>query len=91
MNYLYQDFASVIKRLGLNGFPKQTAEPAILKGDADGDGSVTEDDALLTLRRSVGLEAFTAAQEKRADMDNDGAITAEDAREILRKSAGLED
>ncbi|MBR2415005.1 MAG: hypothetical protein IKB13_10940 [Clostridia bacterium] len=93
MNILYQDFAPIIKRLGLNGFPKQTepAEPAILKGDADGDGSVTEDDALLTLRRSVGLETFTAAQEKRADMDNDGSITAEDAREILRKSAGLED
>ena len=91
MNYLYQDFTPVIKRLGLNGFPKQTAEPAILKGDADGDGSVTEDDALLTLRRAVGLETFTAAQDKAADMDNDGAITAEDAREILRKSAGLED
>lgn len=93
MNILYQDFTPVIKRLGLNGFPKQTepAEPAILKGDADGDGAVTEDDALLTLRRSVGLETFTAAQDKAADMDNDGAITAEDAREILRKSAGLED
>ncbi len=93
MNILYQDFAPIIKRLGLNGFPKQTAptEPVILKGDVDGDGSVTEDDALLTLRRSVGLETFTAAQEKRADMDNDGSITAEDAREILRKSAGLED
>ena len=91
MNYLYQDFTPVIKRLGLNGFPKQTAGPAILKGDADGDGSVTEYDALLTLRRAVGLETFTAAQDKAADMDNDGAITAEDAREILRKSAGLED
>ncbi|MBR3953997.1 MAG: hypothetical protein IKJ63_00810 [Clostridia bacterium] len=93
MNILYQDFAPIIKRLGLNGFPKQTAptEPVILKGDVDGDGAVTENDALLTLRRSVGLETFTAAQEKRADMDNDGSITAEDAREILRKSAGLED
>ncbi len=93
MNILYQDFAPIIKRLGLNGFPKQTAptEPAILKGDANGDGEITEDDALLTLRRSVGLEIFTEAQEKRADMDDDGSITAADAREILRKSAGLED
>jgi len=96
MNYLYQDFAPIIKRLGLNGFPKQTgteepAEPVILMGDVNGDGVVTEDDALLTLRRSVGLEDFTEAQTKAADMDGDGNITAEDAREILRKSAGLED
>ncbi len=92
MNYLYQDFAPIIKRLGLNGFPKQTAptEPAILKGDVDGDGEITEDDALLTLRRSVGLATFTETQENAADMDDDGEITAADAREILRKSAGLE-
>lgn len=90
MNELYQDFASVIKRLGLNGFPKQSAEPAVLMGDADGDGKVTEDDALLTLRRCIGLESFTKDQDARADMDGDGEITAVDAREILRKSAGME-
>lgn len=93
MNYMYQDFAPIIKRLGLNGFPKQTAptEPAILKGDVNGDGEITEDDALLTLRRSVGLETFTETQENAADMDDDGEITAADAREILRKSAELEE
>lgn len=93
MNILYQDFAPVIKRLGLNGFPKQTAptEPVILKGDVNGDGSVTDDDALLTLRRAVGLETFTDTQTKAADMDGDGEITTEDARRILRKSAGLEE
>ena len=90
MNELYQDFAPVIRRLGLNGFPKQNAEPAVLMGDADGDGEVTEDDALLTLRRSIGLESFTKEQDARADMDGDGKITAADAREILRKSAGME-
>ena len=90
MNELYQDFAPVIRRLGLNGFPKQNAEPVVLMGDADGDGEVTEDDALLTLRRSIGLESFTKEQDARADMDGDGAITAADAREILRKSAGME-
>ncbi len=92
MSYLYQDFAPVIKRLGLNGFPKQSEqeEPAVLKGDVNGDGLFTEDDALLTLRRSVGLISFTEKQTLAADMDGDGEITVADAREILRKSAGLE-
>ena len=90
MNELYQDFASVIKRLGLNGYPKQPAEQTVLMGDVNSDGAVTEEDALLTLRRTVGLESFTEEQAKRADMDGDGNITAEDAREILRKSAGME-
>ena len=90
MSELYQDFSTVIKRFGLNGFPKQNAAPAVLMDDADGDGEVTEDDALLTLRRSIGLESFTKEQDARADMDSDGEITATDAREILRKSAGME-
>lgn len=93
MSYLYQDFAPIIKRLGLNGFTasETPSAPVILMGDVNGDGAVTEYDALLTLRRSAGLETFTEAQNKAADMDGDGKITAADAREILRKSAGPED
>lgn len=92
MSYLYQDFASVIKRLGLNGFSTQTkpTEPAIIYGDVDGDTKVTEDDAMLALRRVIGVEVFTSLQDKAADMDKDGQITAEDAVNILRKAENLD-
>lgn len=91
MNILYQDFASIIKRLGLNGFTASAtpAEPVILMGDVNGDDKVAEDDAFLTLRRVVGITTFTESQDKAADMDGDGKITAEDAGQILRKSAGM--
>lgn len=61
-----------------------------LKGDVDGDGSITSADARLALRASVGLETLDAESMKAADMDDDGKVTSADAREILRRSVGLE-
>lgn len=93
MNYIYADFTTPIKRLGLNGFsPQEPAaeEAPVLKGDVDGDGLVTEEDARLILRATVGLESFTDRQKQAADMDSDGKLTAEDARLALRKAVGLE-
>ncbi|MBQ6864150.1 MAG: hypothetical protein IJO14_07930 [Clostridia bacterium] len=97
MNYVYQDFTTPIRRLGLNGFAAQTPEPpaepeepTVVMGDVNADGKVTEEDARLILRAAAGLEKFTPLQKEAADMDGDGRITAEDARLALRKSAGLE-
>lgn len=53
-----------------------------LKGDVDSDGKVTESDALLALKMSVGLEK----KDMSADMNADKKITPEDAAEILKKS-----
>lgn len=64
---------------------------AAVRGDIDGDSSVTAADARLALRFSVGLEVFSAGQVDAADMDADGIITAGDARTILRLSVGLSD
>lgn len=56
------------------------------KGDVNGDGLVSAEDARLALRAAVGLENLNAEQKKAADMNNDGEITAEDARDILNKA-----
>lgn len=62
-----------------------------IKGDVDGDGKITAEDARLTLRASVGSEKLSEEQTKRADVDGDGKLTASDARTILRKATGLEE
>ena len=56
------------------------------KGDVNGDGLVSAEDARLALRAAVGLEKLNAEQKKAADMNNDGEVTAEDARDILNKA-----
>ncbi len=60
-----------------------TAEP--LRGDADGDGSVTAIDAAAILRSCVGLGSVPTS----ADYDSDGTVTALDAAAILSAIVGL--
>lgn len=62
-----------------------------LKGDVNGDGSVTPADARLTLRISVWLETPGDYDLRYADMDKDGYVTPADARLVLRVSIGLEE
>lgn len=57
-------------------------------GDPDGDGEITEDDALLVLQASAFAAELSGAQEKAADTDEDGLVTAADAREIHRAAKG---
>lgn len=64
------------------------ADPGPLMGDANGDGVVDLTDALLVLRRSMGLIPSLACPEA-ADMNGDGAINVQDALMILRRSMGL--
>ena len=56
------------------------------KGDVNGDGIVSAEDARIALRAAVRLENLNTEQKKAADMNNDGEVTAEDARDILNKA-----
>lgn len=62
----------------------------VTKGDVNGDGKVTADDARKALRASAKLENLTNKETLAADINGDGKVTADDARTILRKSAKLE-
>lgn len=62
----------------------------IKKGDVNGDGKVTADDARKALRASARLENLNEKEKSAADINGDGRVTADDARAILRKSAKLE-
>lgn len=59
------------------------AAATYLDGDVNGDGIVSTDDAILTLKISMGLVSYSAHEEERADMDSDGVISTEDARLVL--------
>ncbi|MBE6716229.1 MAG: hypothetical protein E7573_04850 [Ruminococcaceae bacterium] len=59
-------------------------------GDANGDGTVSSDDARTILRVAVNLENIDASAFMKADIDEDGEITAQDARLALRLAVGLE-
>ena len=58
-------------------------------GDADGDGSVSMQDALLVLRYSMGLVSPEGINLENADFDGDGSVGMPDALAILRRSMGL--
>ena len=61
-----------------------------LKGDANGDGELSTNDALLALRAAAGIEDSLSTEAKSlCDIDGDGYISLFDARRILRAAAGL--
>ena len=64
---------------------------AAVKGDADGDGSVTANDARTALRVAVGLDEVSSEIRALINVDGDENVTAADARLILRAAVGLED
>ena len=72
--------------------PVNDPKPAVMAGDADGNGKLTPEDARLILRTSVGLEKYSAGSREvlACDADHDGAVTPGDARLILRAVVGLE-
>jgi hypothetical protein len=67
---------------------KQTPTPiptgAPLLGDANGDGSVGADDALLILRYSLDIIGSDGLVLENCDMNSDGEIDASDALLLLR-------
>ena len=72
-------------------FVASASAASVMRGDVDGDGSLTPGDARLALRGSVGLEELTADFLMRADANADGKVEPADARIILRASVGLEE
>ncbi len=62
---------------------------SLLYGDINCDGVIDVSDAIMVLRRIVGLIHFTPAQEETADMNNNGVIDVGDAIMILRIIVGL--
>ena len=60
-----------------------------MPGDADGNGTLNYQDALLVLRCSVGLESLPPFAALACDMDGNGTLTYNDALVILRRSIGL--
>lgn len=63
--------------------------PEVLYGDADMNGVVNANDALLVLRYTLGLIPETALDLIAADYDENGIINANDALAILRKALGI--
>jgi len=65
----------------------------IVPGDANGDGRVTIEDAVLVLRHAVGMASLTEKGVKAADLWPAGApdsrITLLDALAVLRRALGL--
>ncbi len=78
----YQEFSTVFT---LN------ITPYYQKGDPDGDGKVTANDARLTLRAAVGYVNLAGNPRSAADTDRDGNVTASDARSILRAAVKLDE
>ena len=63
---------------------------SLLPGDADENGTVNYNDALLTLRCAIGLETLSPVAAVACDVDGDGSLSYNDALVILRRSIGLE-
>ncbi len=58
-------------------------------GDVDRNGKVDTADALLVLKKVVGLETLDAEQTALADTDKNGSVDTTDALNILKKVVGL--
>lgn len=58
-------------------------------GDADDNGIVNYQDALLVLRHSIGLDTMENKIVTRCDVDGNGVLNYQDALLILRYSIGL--
>jgi hypothetical protein len=63
--------------------------PIRLPGDADGNGKLSYNDALIVLRCSIGLSELSPEVQAACDMDGNGKLTYNDALIILRTSIGL--
>ena len=62
-----------------------------VRGDANGDGKINYQDALLVLRHSIALEKLSSSVVELCDVDGSGHLNYQDALLILRKSIGLTD
>lgn len=72
-----------------HGYPIQMiADPyPVLSGDADGNGIVNANDALMVLRYALGI--IDSIDFAAADVDGNGIVNANDALMILRAALGI--
>ncbi len=63
-------------------------EPVLL-GDANSDGSITQDDALLILRHALGISLLPDEVLAICDVNSDGVVSHDDALLTLRIALGL--
>ncbi len=66
-----------------------TCGSAGVLGDADGNGTVTANDALLLMRYALGLIPASALDLSVADVNGDGFVNANDALMVMRAALGL--
>lgn len=84
------------RRLGRGGFIYKSyitlgdAAPAVVRGDANGSGSVTAADASLVLRWYLASATLFDEALLAADYTHNGTVDAEDGAAILRHLVGLE-
>ncbi|MGQ9524684.1 MAG: molybdopterin cofactor-binding domain-containing protein [Armatimonadota bacterium] len=74
----------------LEALAKAEPVPAPLKGDLNGDGKLTTDDALLAVQIALGLRTASSAQTLAGDVNLNGALDLSDATRILRAAVGKE-
>lgn len=67
-----------------------TSEPSFTPGDCDDDGDVDVTDALLAMRRSMGLIGDNALNVLAGDMNGNGSVEMTDAVTILRMAMGIQ-
>ena len=78
--------------VSVGGFALYALGSSSKPGDADLDGTVTIEDALLVLRASAEIDTLDAKQIKLADVTYDGKINSVDAlRILLYVSGNIED
>lgn len=63
----------------------------LVKGDLDGDGQVTGDDAWMAKQHLLGLESIPDDLQSRADIDGDGTISSEDISAMFLKIMNVGD
>ena len=69
--------------------PEVPPQPPVKKGDANGDGNISVDDALAALRVAARLAEPTEELLAACDIDGNGSIDVSDALAILRVAARL--
>lgn len=60
-----------------------------LRGDVNGDGTVSASDALCVLQHSIGAVDLDTSQKAIADLDGNGVVNSSDALFILKISVGI--
>lgn len=70
--------------------PTPTPAPPVLKGDVDGDGTLTLKDAATLLKMALGIEPMPEEKKNVADVNGDAAVDLADVSKALRMALNIE-